>query len=247
MVRDLLVAVGRLDETVVEVHAGSVYTDALCSPLQDAGAVVTEPLAGLTQGRRLAWYGSGPPRRVEVVDESMVLNQLRDAGMAVRPDDLVRAGRSGLAGAGLYSWWVDEAGAADLSRGLGIEVAPGLIYAGLAGATRAVSGRKSSNTLWGRITGMHLGRRHALSTLRLTLGSVLAEAFGSREIDERRLTDWMFAHLRVIVVPVADADALDALETEVLDNLDPPLNLAKRPTTSLRARLTVLRQAHRER
>ena len=36
--------------------------------------------------------------------------------------------------AGLYAWWVDEAGAADLSAVLGAPIA-GLIYAGQAGAS----------------------------------------------------------------------------------------------------------------
>jgi hypothetical protein len=31
---------------------------------------------------------------------------------------------------GLYSWWADAAGAADLADGLGVEVSPGRIYAG---------------------------------------------------------------------------------------------------------------------
>jgi hypothetical protein len=48
---------------------------------------------------------------------------------------------------GLYSWWVDAAGAADLSRGLQLPVHAGLIYAGLAGATRWPSGNHSTNTL----------------------------------------------------------------------------------------------------
>jgi hypothetical protein len=52
-----------------------------------------------------------------------------------------------LAKPGLYSWWIDDAGAADLSRGLGHLVAPGLIYAGQAGATKEPSGKTSGATL----------------------------------------------------------------------------------------------------
>jgi hypothetical protein len=66
--------------------------------------------------------------------------------------------------------------AAEGESGLGRAIAPGLIYAGLAGATRSRSGRKSTNTLWDRIRGMHLGGRHEFSTFRLGLGAILANA-----------------------------------------------------------------------
>lgn len=136
---------------------------------------------------------------------------------------------------------IDGEGAEDLSRGLGEVVEPGLIYAGLAGATRARSGRRSTNTLWGRLQGMHLGSRYEFSTFRRSLGSILTEARGASEIDEEHLTAWMRDHLRVIAVPVHDADALDDLETAVLEALDPPLNLAKMPKTAVRRRLSQLR------
>ena len=84
-------------------------------------------------------------------------------------------------------------GAVDLSRRLGHPVHPGLIYAGPAGATRA-NGRKSKNTLWGRIKTMHLGGGHEFSTFRLSLGSILAEASRAAEINEQSLTGWMHAH-----------------------------------------------------
>lgn len=139
---------------------------------------------------------------------------------------------------------VDADGVGDLSRGLGEHVAPGLIYAGLAGATRSRSGRRSTNTLWGRLQGMHLGSRNEFSTFRRSLGSILAEVRRANEIDEEHLTTWMHDHLRVIAVPVADADALDRLETAVLAALEPPLNLAKMPKSAVRARLTELRKLH---
>jgi hypothetical protein len=121
---------------------------------------------------------------------------------------------------------------------------PGLIYAGLAGATRSRSGRTSKNTLWGRITTMHLGGRHRFSTFRLSLGSVLAEARGWDEIDEDALTAWMHEHLRIVAVPVDDADTLGGLETAVLSALDPPLNLDKVVRNPLRTRLSALRKKH---
>lgn len=91
---------------------------------------------------------------------------------------------------------------------------------------------------------MHLGGRHQFSTFRLSLGSVLAHRTGAAEIDEVHLTDWMHQHLRVVTVVVDDADALDGLETAVLAELDPPLNLAKMPKTAIRLRLSVLRRQY---
>lgn len=57
---------------------------------------------------------------------------------------------------------------------------------------------------------MHLGKKHEFSTLRRSLGSILAEANGQQAIDEVELTRWMHAHLRVVPIPVADADTLNA-------------------------------------
>lgn len=69
---------------------------------------------------------------------------------------------TGLDRCGLYSWWVDPAGAQHLSTGLGHEIAAGLIYAGQAGATKWPSGRRSTATLASRIGGNHIrGRAEA--------------------------------------------------------------------------------------
>jgi hypothetical protein len=87
-----------------------------------------------------------------------------------------------------------------------------------------------------------LGGRHDFSTFRRTLGAMLAAQRGEPMIDEERLTAWMYQHLRVVAIPVADADTLDQLETRVLGALDPPLNLAKMPRTPVRERLTDLRR-----
>lgn len=103
-------------------------------------------------------------------DVSDLVDLLNNATHALSPSAILATGGDGLRSPGLYSWWVDAEGAVDLSRGLGANVAPGLIYAGLAGATRSRSGRKSKNTLWGRIKSMHLGGRHEFSTFRLSLG-----------------------------------------------------------------------------
>lgn len=241
VVSQLLDAAGPLAGKVLEIHAGAAYADAISGLLRAAGATVTEPLHGLAMGQRLAWYNQAHPTAPSTGD---LAAKLGDDSSAVSPARFLTVGRRGLDSPGLYSWWVDAAGAADLSAGLGHHVSPGLIYAGLAGATRARSGRKSSNTLWGRIRGMHLGTRHDFSTFRRSLGSVLAHRNGNPEIDEARLTEWMHQHLRVVTIPVEDGDTLGQLETDVLRTLDPPLNLAKVPATPLRKRLTELRRQH---
>ena len=81
----------------------------------------------------------------------------------------------GIQESGLYSWWVDEAGAADLTEGLELPIVAGRIYAGQTGATRWPSGTPSSATLEGRIRSQHLGGTIYGSTFRLTLASSLAK------------------------------------------------------------------------
>ena len=232
-------AAGSLSGKVVEVHAGSAYVEAIAPVLRARGADVHDKLEGLSIGRRLSWYLQN--QNQGGLDIETVLDRLRDHDSSNTLTDVLATGGDGLRAPGMYSWWVDAAGAEDLSRGLGHAVDPGLIYAGLAGATRT-GGSKSTNTLWGRIATMHLGKKHEFSTLRRSIGSILAAANGRLSIDEVELTRWMHAHLRVITIPVADPDTLDALESALLAELDPPLNLAKVPKTPLRQRLSALRK-----
>lgn len=231
---------GTLAGLVFDVHAGAAYVDSLRAPLDRRGAIIVDQLSGLSFGRRLAWYASSP--RTAPTSSTTVLHKLRDERSALSLDTILATAGVGLRVPGLYSWWVDESGAADLARGLGHSVEPGLIYAGQAGATRS-GGSTSSNTLWGRIATMHVGSNRQFSTLRLSLASILAKAYGLGSVDERDLTRWMHAHLRVIAVPVPDATTLDELESSVLAELDPPLNLAKMPRTPLRVQLSQLRRS----
>lgn len=262
VVQQLQDVAGPLRGKTIEVHASSAYIDPIRAGVVKAGAHLVEPLAGLALGQRLAWYSSHThhpqtfatrsvpvpvPPLAPAPDLSGLVDQLRDEATSQSPGEFLATNGTGLRMPGLYSWWVDSTGAHDLTAGLGDIVEPGLIYAGLAGATRSRSGRKSTNTLWGRIRGMHLGGRHSFSTFRLSLGAILAAADSHFAIDEERLTSWMHQHLRVIAIPVEDADTLDALETEILDALDPPLNLAKRPNNELRTRLSALRRRHDQR
>lgn len=54
----------------------------------------------------------------------------------------------------------------------------------------------------------------------------------------------MHDHLRLIAVPVADADTLGDVEAQVLLQLDPPLNRDKVERTPLRTQLSTLRKKY---
>lgn len=49
---------GSLQNQVIEIHAGSAYVDALSLHLVAKGAVLRNPLKGLSMGQRLGWYAS---------------------------------------------------------------------------------------------------------------------------------------------------------------------------------------------
>jgi hypothetical protein len=238
----------------IEIHAGAAYVDPLRRPLAALGAATTTPLAHLGLGEQLAWYGRGgtplpypgtpPDSRLSppAADADELVRALTDRGHALSPAALISRGSGTFLTPGLYSWWVDGEGSADLSAGLNAAVPEGLIYAGQAGATRWPSGKRSGNTLWSRIVGMHLGGSAEFSTFRRSLAAVLGPVLGLRSEDDPGLSAWIDAHLRVIAVPVLDADQLGEIESGVLDALDPPLNLLGRQTTAVRQRLSELRR-----
>ena len=155
----------------------------------------------------------------------------------------------GLQHPGLYTWWVDDKGARQLSAGIGAAVDPGLIYGGQAGATKWPSGKRGRATLGSRINTQHLNGRVRGSTFRLTLAAVLygalrLEASGGKALEpgsEDELSRWMLAHLAVATHAFPDADVLGVLEDVVLNELDPPLNLHGRPPSRVRRRLSTLR------
>jgi hypothetical protein len=55
------------------------------------------------------------------------------------------------------------------------------------------------------------------------------------------LSAWIGAHLEVAIHPFGERDALADLESKVLAELDPPLNLDGRPATPIRTELSRLR------
>ncbi len=234
----------------MEVHAGDAYVDAVRRPLEAAGVTVN----ARSMGETLAWYGgqrAGEPRDVEddepdqpeddTVAEAVAV--LGDPERAVPVPELLSSDRAALDRPGLYSWWIDESGARDLSAGLGLPVPAGLVYAGQAGATRWPSGQPSTNTLWTRLTKMHARGRAEFSTFRRTLAAVLREPLGLTSEDDPRLDEWIDEQLSVVALPMTDAGALAGLEDDVLEELDPPLNLQGMRPTPVRARLSELRRS----
>jgi hypothetical protein len=114
---------GPLKGKVVEVHAGATYLDALRLGLENLGARVVDPLHGLQMGQRLAWYGeieAAPIKEVADVDSCVLA--LRHGAVAVSPQEFTARGRTSFDRPGLYSWWVDQGGADDLSRALGLNL-----------------------------------------------------------------------------------------------------------------------------
>ena len=243
---------GTLAGTTIEVHASDAYICAVEPPLRAAGAAIYAPLAGLALGERLQWYAAEPAPDVGrlsvsghsdlvLTDVESLVDQfaafLGDERNALTVPQFLTSDRKPLQRPGLYSWWVDERGAEELSLALGQSLSMGLIYAGQAGATRWPSGRRSNNTLWARLAGMHLGKKHEFSTFRRTLASVLRPTDSSGKVDEPALTAWMTERLRVIAAPIDEPDILGAVEHGVLQLLDPPLNLKGMGASAVREHL----------
>lgn len=180
------------------------------------------------------------------VTPASIARQLLDAHHRVAAKDF-RGSQADVREPGLYAWFVDEAGAIDLTAGLGHDIAAGLIYAGQAGA---VFGSKTSDsTLHSRITTNHLGGNIRSSTFRFTLAAALAPSLALATSDHRRLardaetrlSEWTKGHLWVATVAV-EARVLDGVETAVLDELNPPLNLDKMASSPLRTTLKAQRR-----
>ena len=242
-----------------EIHAGANYVEyGLVEGLMARGAMVEWPCAGLSMGQQLAFYAephatataartTAPPCRES--DVRAAIADLDESSSRVSACDWP-SGLACLDQPGLYVWWVDDVGAADLSRGLGFAVAPGRIYAGQAGATFWPSGKHTDKTLGKRVGQMHLGGKVRVSTFRHTLAAILYEQLGMQVTGSMRMTStsekalkaWMCEHLSVAVHSHEDRDTLSSLEHAMLQQLNPPLNLSHMSTTPVRARLTELRR-----
>jgi hypothetical protein len=252
VVSDLVAAVGPLAGTSIEIHAGASYVEPLAPVLSAAGVDVRVPLRGLNQGQHLAWYSSdsalraGMPVVASNLDLDAEVKRVIAALTAAAPRSASDFpwGRTDLHQPGLYAWWVDRPGAGEL--GVPPSGERTLVYTGQAGATRWPSGTRSGATLFGRISGQHLGGRISSSTLRQTFAALLLDRIDLRlagaaaltDDSERRLSEWMRARLAATVWPTPLADHLREIEHRVILSLDAPLNLAGAATSELRARVT---------
>ncbi|HET8617964.1 MAG TPA: hypothetical protein VFM27_03360 [Acidimicrobiales bacterium] len=87
-----------------------------------------------------------------------------------------------------------------------------------------------AGSLASRDVGTHFSTgKTGSSPLRRSLADLLVDLanFGLEASGDERLTDWMVSHLRLAVWPSPDGGILDQVETAVLEQLVPPLNVAK--------------------
>lgn len=205
----------------------------------------TSPLTSLTSALRPEPAAEAQVQDVVGADDVVTL--LTDPTRRVRASSW--PGGLSIDGAGLYTWWTDATGAADLSAGLGERIHAGLIYAGQTGGT-TVGGVVRVATLRSRIGGNHLRGRIRGSTFRFTLGAALMAPLGLAADGPQRLTPaseamlsaWMREHLSVCTVVVQNRATVMGIENALLARLDPPLNLEGMPATSLRGQVTRLRR-----
>lgn len=149
---------------------------------------------------------------------------------------------------GMYAWWGDEEARAALGTSINMQLGP-LLYVGQAGATKWPSGKRSSATLASRIGRQHIRGNTRSSTFRRTVSALLLDRLslvpaGGGRLDAPSnaiVSDWIAEHLKVVIAPFDDRDQLGLVEKEVLERLDPPLNVGQCVPYDSRAKLTVLR------
>jgi hypothetical protein len=141
-------------------------------------------------------------------------------------------------GSGVYAWWASPSVFPDL---------PGLPNRNVPSLRLLYLGRATS--LRGRILRNHL-RRSGSSTLRRTLaGLLLSDGYRTMRTDrvvlvpddEKRLTVWMYEHLRLTWAGDAEPTAV---ETELVRRLHPPLNVHGVDTEHLQASVIAAKTAY---
>jgi hypothetical protein len=140
---------------------------------------------------------------------------------------------------GVYAWHGDASADALVSKALG-PVCPGPLYFG-----------RASTTLNKRIVRDDL-RNTKASTFRRSLAATLWDELELRcagpntteAASDARLTEWMLEHLSVAVVPIFDRYNAVQIESDVVRELDPPLNTVKVMNSAGRTRLRRLRRLH---
>lgn len=169
------------------------------------------------------------------------------AAVPVSVTDASRAPEDGglPAAPGVYAWWVTQ-GALTLTNGPAHPTQTGwsLLYIGVAPASEA-----SKRQLRSRVLGNHVRGNTGSSTFRYSLASLLIDELGLHPVrrrnkvvlnaaDNRQLTAWQEANLGVTWTSV---DAPWILESDVIQHLGPPLNLAGNAAHGFHAQLTAAR------
>lgn len=146
-------------------------------------------------------------------------------------------------GPGLYAWYFRELPPSVDAGGCAHFQGCALLYLGIAPTRQlGLDGRPSTSALRSRIRTHYSGNAES-STLRLSLGSLLAESLELRRASgtsksfghgERRLSEWMAANAYVTWVEHSEPWLI---EPAVIASLDLPLNLAHNPAHPFRAQL----------
>ncbi len=155
-----------------------------------------------------------------------------------------------VASAGVYAWHGDDAFNALVERELESRASP--LYVDQAGGDARRTGRASGATLHTQILRHHLRGSPRAANFRRSLASLLWDPLDLRcdrpqvleAASNQRLSAWMLEHLSVATVPVTDRSKLWLITADLVDFLDPVLNLTNRPNTPGRKRLRDLRRRH---
>ncbi|MGB0871559.1 MAG: GIY-YIG nuclease family protein [Solirubrobacterales bacterium] len=156
----------------------------------------------------------------------------------------------GLAKSGLYSWWVDTAGARQLSEGIDARVKKGCLYFGQAGGTLWPNGNASHHTLLSRIEGDQLNGITARSAFRRSLAAALKSPLALKtdkqgnllDASETKLSAWMHEHLSLAVFQVTNRDEITNLESQLRPLVNAQLSSFAMPKSKVRVNLAQLRE-----
>jgi hypothetical protein len=156
---------------------------------------------------------------------------------------------------GLYAWFFREVPPGVADHGCVTRDDATLLYVGIAPRAPSASGKISSRTLRSRIRQHYRGNASG-STLRLTLGCLLAEHLGIQLCrtgardrltfaeGEQRLSEWMSANAFVCWV---EHPCPWDIESQIITEFRPPLNLAANRTHPFHTSLSARRREMRER
>ncbi len=158
-------------------------------------------------------------------------------------------------GPGVYGWWFDRVPAGVPVEGCLVRENRTLLYVGISPKAPPSNGRPpSKQTVRSRVRYHYTGNAEG-STLRLTLGVLLAEELGIElrrvgsgtrvtfSAGEQRLSEWMGEHAFVTVI---EHPRPWVLEEQMISELSLPLNLDQ-STHPFRPTLSALRSAARQR